>query len=308
MADPLRAVNPVYHPCIMEQRESTELVIFSSEIGRACEISFPAWRNGVRIEGIKEYLRRRNIFWSCFCALIECQPVSCRIVEALSNGETYTFCHYNPSRLVNIDKRRRTALLESTYPHIPTKDSGNPPDIDSLVVAFHLRHFADPDGPVVFEGYLGSYGARQLSGPELTRTPADHQPVYPRRKDLGKRSIKRIGNLSLIGRLILPPVNGREFSPDDPFSLPSSPISGTSQPVAGPSRLLNAENSSLPSSSTNAVNMLHPTTREATIIPQLLRAEGVAHYDWIGLVEECQKCHRHFVGSVLRAHIPQCTG
>ncbi|KAL0959429.1 hypothetical protein HGRIS_014673 [Hohenbuehelia grisea] len=313
MADRPRNINSVYHPCIADQRQSTELVIFAPELGHTVEISFPTRGSGLCIIGIKELLRRRKVAWSCFCALTECKAVSCCIVEAADTGMVYAFCHYNPSRcgfFMNITEKRRSAQSQSSFPEfLPHgKRSRNAPDIDALVVSFQLQNSESPEGPVLFEGYLGSYGQVQLSGPDLDLTPMNHQPSYPRRPGQGmpRATYAGFGNVHLIPPLILPPLDGREYSPGsrDIVSPPSSPVSRSAslQPTAGPSRLALAG----PSQPTEAHPRSGLSIPEAAGLRQLFAGEGVVCYDWLGLVEECQQCGKYFAGSILRSHIPQC--
>lgn len=58
----------------------------------------PLW-NGTRIvpTGIKQWLQKRGLHWSCFCALIGGSSTPSRIVESLQ-GDVLIFCHHDSSR------------------------------------------------------------------------------------------------------------------------------------------------------------------------------------------------------------------
>ncbi|KDQ25202.1 hypothetical protein PLEOSDRAFT_1106146 [Pleurotus ostreatus PC15] len=283
MASLQPSVPSIFHSFIKEQHNSTELVIWCPELGCVCTIAYPIASNGTRIVvgGIKDYLRQRG--------------------KSASVHETCTFCHFNPSRcgfFMNISQKRESASLSSKYEIISTAESPYPSPYNVKALAFALKNNGNMsfDSIVHFEGYIGSNG-KQLSGPELARTPHGFQPRYPRWKELGQHVVKRIGKLKLIGPLVLPPIDCSEFHSSDAkdnnttdYSPPSSPIprkfqsqelSTSLQAVAGPSRLREEEDTI--------------TNDERDSLNQLMQGEGLTSWAWDGLVEKCDKCQWFFV-------------
>ncbi|KAJ7321398.1 hypothetical protein DFH08DRAFT_1085951 [Mycena albidolilacea] len=54
------------------------------------------------------------------------------------------FCHHDSPRCafkINLTSVYKTCLLKSSYPHLPTLQSGGAPDMETLLVAFNLRRF-----------------------------------------------------------------------------------------------------------------------------------------------------------------------
>ncbi|KAJ7039355.1 hypothetical protein C8F04DRAFT_1086538 [Mycena alexandri] len=106
----------------MRQRESTELVVFCSQLHVTCEaawkVFFSASFNAVEInfcsgpwppEYIFEFLVSHNIYWPCFCAMHSsdwiqlnndqefAEPLSSQI-KTWGNIGTYAVCHYKNPR------------------------------------------------------------------------------------------------------------------------------------------------------------------------------------------------------------------
>lgn len=113
--------NSFFNALVRHQQGSTDLVIYCPELKSAVTIALyvistlhnlaciltvslcsPIGAHGqpIMANGIREYNRRHNLVWSCFCPLKNnpCEIHSTRIVEAVESGETYAFCHYQPSR------------------------------------------------------------------------------------------------------------------------------------------------------------------------------------------------------------------
>lgn len=69
--------------------------------------------NGRRIvpSGLFGWLRRRGLIISCFCGLKTGKILSTRIVDAISDGHTKVFCHYQPSRCQFYSKWTRKPLI-----------------------------------------------------------------------------------------------------------------------------------------------------------------------------------------------------
>ncbi|KAJ7021639.1 hypothetical protein C8F04DRAFT_1140428 [Mycena alexandri] len=95
----------------MRQRESTELVVFCSQLHVTCEAAWPMV-NGLPVppEYIFEFLVSHNIYWPCFCAMHSsdwiqlnndqefAEPLSSQI-KTWGNIGTYAVCHYKNPRL-----------------------------------------------------------------------------------------------------------------------------------------------------------------------------------------------------------------
>ncbi|KAJ7759050.1 hypothetical protein B0H16DRAFT_1456953 [Mycena metata] len=132
-----------------------------------------------------------------------------------------------PSFLINLSAIYSTAVLTSPYNHLPTLNSGNIPDIDSLIVAHNLLHQpAVDDIAPYFEGYFGEHrsnypaGAEQLSGQLLIHVPKTRKTRQPRR-----HSAPYALSQSRVARS-----NHAYLEIDNHYPWVSS------QPVAGPSR------------------------------------------------------------------------
>ncbi|KAG1830060.1 hypothetical protein F4604DRAFT_1947301 [Suillus subluteus] len=151
------------------QHASTELTIFSRELGETVTIAYPVNRaTGERIisHNLKDWTRRRNIAWECFCGLLteHCTPVR---FDTNRHGHAMAYCHQSPSECgfsLNISEARETALYESVYTDVLTRVYLNHPrlvNLRDLVLRVHRdRLTAMPSEHAqlfpYFEGYCGT--------------------------------------------------------------------------------------------------------------------------------------------------------
>ncbi|KAJ8475500.1 hypothetical protein ONZ45_g15591 [Pleurotus djamor] len=119
------AVDEIFHSFIYAQADSNEIAVWSPELERICQIAYPITKEGERIvpDGIRDYLRRRQKLWVCFCAVVSGEPTSCRIVDGETTGETYAFCYFNPSRcgFFNIPSFRQMGVDKVLGPTTQTR-------------------------------------------------------------------------------------------------------------------------------------------------------------------------------------------
>ncbi|KAG1813427.1 hypothetical protein DFJ58DRAFT_835030 [Suillus subalutaceus] len=131
--------------CVL-QRASTELTIFSHELGEIVTIAYP--------------------HGSAFCGLLteHCTPVR---FDTNHHGHAMAYCHQSPSECgfsLNISKARETALYESVYTDVLTRVYLNHPrlvNLRDLVLRVHRdRLTAMPSEHAqlfpYFEGYCGT--------------------------------------------------------------------------------------------------------------------------------------------------------
>ena len=98
---------------VWQQHHRDNIVIFCTLLGQCVKVAWWFWflslfncitnplrptSNRVRIEpnGLRAWLRRRGLHWSCFCPLETGEPMSCQIVHGMS-GNVSALCGQNPS-------------------------------------------------------------------------------------------------------------------------------------------------------------------------------------------------------------------
>lgn len=109
-----------------------------------CLLSLRPTSNGERIEpnGLRAWLRRRGLYWSCFCPLETGEPMSCQIVHG-TYGRVSAYCGQFPSHcgfrckfaffsytsyfihsfVVDLSRLHHDAIYESEYQHLPIRKS-----------------------------------------------------------------------------------------------------------------------------------------------------------------------------------------
>ncbi|KAG1848289.1 hypothetical protein F4604DRAFT_1675376 [Suillus subluteus] len=93
-------INSIFHACVVAQQSSTELLVYSRELGQLVMIAYPMSCRGQRIvpEGVFDFLRRRGLTWECFCGLISGQPTPARFADEFISGHTVVRCHHVDNR------------------------------------------------------------------------------------------------------------------------------------------------------------------------------------------------------------------
>ncbi|KAJ7432431.1 hypothetical protein B0H11DRAFT_2260712 [Mycena galericulata] len=82
-----------------QQRGSTDLVVYSVALEDVVQVAWPVVGSSrVPPHLVREYLRRLNVFWPCFCAklVVYTQPhrsLSCRIMTGSCGS--FALCHYD---------------------------------------------------------------------------------------------------------------------------------------------------------------------------------------------------------------------
>ncbi|KAG1847614.1 hypothetical protein F4604DRAFT_1959827 [Suillus subluteus] len=125
----------------------------------------PCWERIIS-HNLKDWMRRRNIAWECFCGLLteHCTPAR---FDTNRHGHAMAYCHQSPSECgfsLNISEARETALYESVYTDVLTRVYLNHPrlvDLRDLVLRVHRdRLTAIPSEHAqlfpFFEGYCGT--------------------------------------------------------------------------------------------------------------------------------------------------------
>ncbi|KAF8834391.1 hypothetical protein BDN67DRAFT_1016557 [Paxillus ammoniavirescens] len=125
------SIDAIFHPCVVAQRMSNNLVIYTRDLGRIIMIAYPLGPNGVRIipGGVFEWMERRGLVLECFCALVSGQPTPVRFVNEYLSRHTVVRCHHIDNRCgfyLDVTNIHVMTLLESAYWHIPTTSFGNP--------------------------------------------------------------------------------------------------------------------------------------------------------------------------------------
>ncbi|KAJ6477248.1 hypothetical protein DFH09DRAFT_1216074 [Mycena vulgaris] len=292
------------------QRTSSEFMAFARIIGRVVTMSYPT-HNGVKIvpKGIKNWARLRGLFIECYCAfgLGVDSPRSCQIVEGI-DGDIKAFCHYDRPRCqfkLNLTRIHATSLLTSSFRDLPSLQSGNRPDMDTLAVAFTLRRFPSKELAPHFEGYFGEYiagfpeGTHQLSGSILPRPLKYNVPHRRRHSSPYVRSQRAI-----------PASNSRYLEIDDVYpgrrEVQTVPARASARnAVAGPSRLRMEDFASV---SRPAPFPLEEMSKDNKYLRLLMDGDGISEEAWTGLVEKCGSCNRVFTRKALKKHTKCCLG
>ncbi|KAJ7333364.1 hypothetical protein DFH08DRAFT_939946 [Mycena albidolilacea] len=197
---------------------------------------------------------------------------------------------------VNLTSVYKTCLLKSSYPHLPTLQSGGAPDMETLLVAFNLRRFPRQDIAPHFEGYLGEHASfypaetRQLSGTFLLRGSSSRKPkaTYRRHSSPYARHQRQI-----------PASNSRYFEIDNLYPTRQTQTFGANHAIAGPF--------GIPMNSVSAP--LHRVgDKEGKYLRKLMNGEGISAEVWDGLVETCTKCGSVFTSSALKNYNKRCLG
>ncbi|KAF9232986.1 hypothetical protein BU15DRAFT_66968 [Melanogaster broomeanus] len=190
----LTMIAAIFHTCVNAQTTSTELVVFSREVGQAVAIAYPVSKNtGERIhaDGIARYVDRRDLAWECFHALVTELPMPVRFMTDPGTGHTLAKCHHrDPAEqcgfLMDLEERRQTSFEASTYPNLytrvlPTFASAlkQPNNNRCVVAAFRACLALFPNGYSEAIPYLAGYCGHPKSSSQnahrvATRRAAGH--------------------------------------------------------------------------------------------------------------------------------------
>ncbi|KAF8122015.1 hypothetical protein EV363DRAFT_1301438 [Boletus edulis] len=124
-------IDAIYHPCIVVQRTSTNLIIYTRDLGCMITVAYPLGPFGAHIvpSGIFDWMKRRGLVFECFCALVSSQPTPARFVNEFLSEHTVVRCHYGDNHCgfyLDITKTCLTTLFESSYKYLPTLAFGVP--------------------------------------------------------------------------------------------------------------------------------------------------------------------------------------
>ncbi|KIK79499.1 hypothetical protein PAXRUDRAFT_28398 [Paxillus rubicundulus Ve08.2h10] len=119
------SIDVIFHPCIVAQCMSNDLVIYMCDLGQIITITYPLGPNGVRIVpgGIFKWMERHGLVLECFCALMSGQPTPACFVNEYLSRHTIVHCHHIDNQCgfyLNVTNIHVMTLLESAYWHIPT--------------------------------------------------------------------------------------------------------------------------------------------------------------------------------------------
>ena len=107
------------------QQRNHRLLFYTRSVCKDCLVSFNPFAiyfyrlsmfrpmtNGVCLEptGLRAWLRRRGLHWSCFCPLETGEPLSCQIVHGKNNGHVIAHCGQYPS---HCGFRRKSSIFLS---------------------------------------------------------------------------------------------------------------------------------------------------------------------------------------------------
>ncbi|KAG0704066.1 hypothetical protein DFH29DRAFT_874011 [Suillus ampliporus] len=260
-------IRSIFHPCIVTQRSSTELLVYSREVGQLVMIAYPVSYRGQRIvpEGVFDFLHRCSLTWECFCSLISGQPTPARFVNEFISGHTVVRCHHVDNHCgfyLNIDSIYLTTFLESRYEHLPTLLHGHVPDMVSLVAAFRSTPPAEL-GDVVptFVGYCSFHETMFPGYPQL-RGGLSHVPRFVAGLFITQRAHRLERSYMLPRRMLTQSASANVAQ------------RRVSSHVAGPS----------------CANIPQPSEHQQDLLVNLLMGMGVSHYDSIGLLEWQRSC------------------
>ncbi|KAJ6565297.1 hypothetical protein DFH09DRAFT_1315076 [Mycena vulgaris] len=269
------------------QRKSKELVVFSRLAEQVVTVSWPKFHgHKIRDTGIKAFLRTRGLFIECFCGFCSesNQPRSCQIVVSKVTNHTHGFCHYDSPRCrfhVNFTEIYTTSLLTSSYADLPTLQSGNNPDMGSLLVAFTLHQFPPQEIAPHFEAYLGEHissypdGTQQLSGPFLLRRPSNPRPVARGRVSSPYTRFQKQLPASNDHYLEINDVYPRHEVQTAPARLQAR------NAVAGPSRI---PLGSTPHPAPFPLELHTTNDKDAKFLQKLIQGDGISEDAWDGLI------------------------
>ncbi|SJL18980.1 uncharacterized protein ARMOST_22585 [Armillaria ostoyae] len=184
------------------------------------------------------------------------------------------------SDIVDLTRIYGTTILKSSYPTLPTTNSKQKPDMDSIFTLFRLQDTTAVFCPYV-QGFCGEHQSQhpdvqQLAGSGYVSIDGTVKPsrnMYP-----------------LSSRMTRASSFGRSRTISAPVAVPS-------QPIAGPSRPRLASGPIHPLAFHTAVS-----NNEKKILRDLIEGRGVSALDWIGLFDRCTSCagDQYFLSSVLR--------
>ncbi|KAG9309389.1 hypothetical protein JVU11DRAFT_10637 [Chiua virens] len=263
------SVDVVYHPCIVAQRTSTDLVIYTRDLGRIITIAYPLGPHGARIvpSGVFHWMERRGLVFECFCALVSSQLTPARFVDEFISRHTVVRCHYADNHCgfyLDLTRIYLMTLYESPYEYLPTLTFGVP-NINSILARWRRLVTGDPtllQHPAPFvRGYFSVHvsvypGIHQLrsglSRPLILATP--HRRYHPYN-----------------GHASQSPINVIALHRSTPYQLPRRRMSNRNSraEVPGPSRL------------------------------------GLAGHQTDDFFEQCDHCGESFTQSALRVHIKE---
>ncbi|KAF7336158.1 hypothetical protein MVEN_02163200 [Mycena venus] len=189
---------------------------------------------------------------------------------------------------VNLSEIFLSTTLQASYPHLPTTNSGELPNMERLLENFLQYHDlrASHLAPQ-YPGYLGEHtstypaGTEQLSGPFLYR--------IPKRKPTGRR---RHSSPYIRSQLQAPRSNTNYHEIDD-FPAHRLPASA----IAGPSRIpmsISAPGLSRPRDMSPTASQ---ERRENCSLAALSEGRGISESTYAGLMEQCQICENYFLAS-----------
>ncbi|KAJ7508000.1 hypothetical protein B0H11DRAFT_1902316 [Mycena galericulata] len=192
-----------------QQRGSTDLVVYSVALEDVVQVAWPVVGiSRVPPHLIREYLRRLNVFWPCFCAklVVYTQPhksLSCRIMTGSCGS--FALCHYDEPRCqfflpypskVNLDSIFLSATFEDQYQRLAgpapahlgpyTRGESYSP---GEYVAGYLGDPGDQLGKLViaddlFEERLGGYLRTMASIAIDATSPVGNDALYPQESNL----------------------------------------------------------------------------------------------------------------------------
>ncbi|KIK75555.1 hypothetical protein PAXRUDRAFT_18891 [Paxillus rubicundulus Ve08.2h10] len=90
------AVNSIFHPCVVAQHLSSEIVIYACKIGLVVTIAYPISSQGRRVvpNGIFLWKELQGLVWECFCGLVSGQPTPARFINEAFSGHTVVHCYH----------------------------------------------------------------------------------------------------------------------------------------------------------------------------------------------------------------------
>ncbi|KAG9309528.1 hypothetical protein JVU11DRAFT_10502 [Chiua virens] len=276
------SIDAVFHPCIVAQLVSNDIVIYSRDFGCVITVAYPVRLCGTRIvpSGIFSWMQRRGLVFECFCGLVSTQNTPARFVDEFASGHTVVRCHYVENHCgfyLDLTKIRLMTLYESTYEYLPTSSIGAPrPQINRIVRQWQdsvrrdttLLHHSAPFVEGYFTIHTSLYPEIQqlrsgLSQPLALATPRRYHP-YNQPQRHARESTSALHHYM------------QYQSPHRHTSDRNSRID-----VAGPSRLGHG----LPQFS----------EREIHTLDALQMGLGVTGFEMDELFEQCDHCSRSFM-------------
>ncbi|KAF8995956.1 hypothetical protein BDQ17DRAFT_1330299 [Cyathus striatus] len=234
--------------------------------------------------GIKMWLRKRCIYWPCFCAIAapDKEIQRARIAHDSSSGSICASCCYQPSKcnyFIDISMVYRVGMRQSDYANLLTELGNWAPSIVQVLAESRSKSVC-----ALWESLTHIEGYCEESMPSSYRYQLENTPsnsISDPWKSLGKRK--------------------QTYSASGPSKVLK--LSHSCSPAAthvirhgskGKSREIGSANECV-------------SDRKWLLLKQLADGKGIASGDAEGFLQKCTSCSMHFLSDTFDLHVLGCS-